>query len=119
MNGDSFDKLQIDKSVKLAFPGIDIKEIKQSTTLKVGESRRLRTSVDPNGDDKCLDLDPISLSTIDKSQEFVLIVVKLPKVDANKGILPLYVSNDKFMPADADKKFKLEGDGSVAFWKSK
>lgn len=44
-------------------------------------------------------------------------MVKLAKLDANKGVLPVLVSNRVFQPAQPEASFKLEGDGTVAFWK--
>ncbi len=124
---DIHDKLQIDTSIKLTFPGVDIKEIKFTKQIEVEESSRKRVIVEPAPADP----DLCGMATAIKTdgnpsmdpakQDIVLIVVKLAKLDANKGILPVLIGNKPFRPADAPKdkdSFKLEGEGSVAFWQT-
>lgn len=115
---DYFDKLRVETSIKLAFPGIDIKEIKQSASITVEELTRRRIEILPS--DPCaagVHVDAITVPDIGKST-FAMIVVKLARLDANKGIQPLFVANAGFLPVEADKMaFKLEGEGSVTFWK--
>jgi hypothetical protein len=111
MANDIFDKLQIETTIKLTFPGLDIKEIKQSVPIVVEETTRKRLTVGGNS------LGPVAgTPATDADRELVMVVVKLAKLDTNKGIQPVLVSNTAFQPA-VDGSFKLEGDGSVAFWK--
>ncbi len=118
---DIHDKLQIDTSIKLAFPGLDIKEIKQSVQIDVEETSRKRVIIPPAKAEVCGKAPVIPAGgkpTVPKEQDIVLIVVKLAKLDANKGVLPVLVSNKEFQPAQSDASFKLEGDATVAFWRS-
>jgi hypothetical protein len=118
MADDIYDKLQIDSSIKLTFPGIDIKEIKQTKSFPVPETARKRVQILATDPDALVaTLVDGGFPALEKTRAFVLIVVKLAKLDQNKGIQPVLVGNTAFHPANPDHSSKLEGDGSVAFWK--
>ncbi len=121
MAADYYDKLQIDTTVKLAFPGIELKEVKLpgAIPVEISTKRRMEISQTAKGD-VCQNAELIKeFPALDAKDEFVLIVVKMPKIDANKNaVKPVYVGNVEFKPNECDKCFKLEGDAPIAFWKT-
>src|SRR5262249_12399238 len=105
MASDIYDKLLIESSIKLTFPGIDIKEIKLSTPVEVQELTRRRVAIDYTSSDLCTvakELIDGSFPKLDGEHDFVLIVVKLAKVDSNKGLQPVFVGSSEFKPTDCD-----------------